>query len=85
MYEYIILKMNEMNIQSLFNEITDQEILDTMTFNEFNLYPGIVVDSLDQIDNVLNDPTIKLDTKEQQIFHQVFPSESQLFQQEQHK
>ena len=30
-----------------------------MTFNEFNLYPGIVVDSLDQIDNVLNDPTIE--------------------------
>ena len=53
MYEYIILEMNN---QSQFNEITDQEILDTMTFNEFNLYPGIAVDNLEQIDNVLNDP-----------------------------
>jgi len=48
-----------MNNQSQFNEITDQEILDTMTFNEFNLYPGIAVDNLEQIDNVLNDPTIE--------------------------
>jgi hypothetical protein len=56
MYEYIILEMSN---QEQIMEISDQEILNTMTFNEFNLYPEIIVDSLDEINEILNDSSIE--------------------------